>query len=60
MIGSKNGGTFIQRNTMQQKERRNSYPLWHYGWKELEGTMLNEISQVVKDIYHMILPIGGT
>ena len=27
MNGSKNYGTFTQWNTMQQKERRNSYPL---------------------------------
>ena len=29
-------------------------------WVELEGIMLSEISQVVKDKYHMISPISGT
>ena len=28
-------------------------------WMELENIMLNEISQAVKDKYHMISPIGG-
>ena len=29
-------------------------------WMELESIMLCEISQVVKDKYHMISPISGT
>ena len=29
-------------------------------WMELEGIMLSEISQTVKDKCHMILPISGT
>ena len=29
-------------------------------WMELESIMLSEISQAVRDKYHMILPIGGT
>ena len=29
-------------------------------WMELESIMLSEISQVVKDKYHMISPISGT
>ena len=29
-------------------------------WMELESIMLSEISQVVKDIYHIISPINGT
>ena len=28
-------------------------------WMELESIMLNEMSQVVKDKYHMISPISG-
>ena len=28
-------------------------------WMELESIMLSETSQVVKDKYHMILPISG-
>ena len=30
------------------------------GWVDLESIMLNEISQEVKDKYHMISPIRGT
>ena len=29
-------------------------------WMELDTTMLSEISQSVKDKYHMISPISGT
>ena len=29
-------------------------------WVELESIMLSEISQTVKDKYHMISPISGT
>ena len=29
-------------------------------WMELENIMLSEISQVVKDKYHMISPLTGT
>ena len=29
-------------------------------WMELESIMLSEISQEVKDKYHMISPISGT
>ena len=29
-------------------------------WMELESIMLSEISQTVKDKYHIILPISGT
>ena len=29
-------------------------------WMELESIMLSEISQAVKDKYHIILPTGGT
>ena len=29
-------------------------------WIELESIMLNEVSQAVKDKYHMISPIIGT
>ena len=34
--------------------------LFMTGWMELESIMLSEISQVVKDKYHMISPISGT
>ena len=29
-------------------------------WMDLENTILNEISQAMKDKYHMILPLTGT
>ena len=29
-------------------------------WMELESIMVSEMSQVVKDKYHMISPISGT
>ena len=29
-------------------------------WMDLENIMLSEISQVVKDKYHMISPVSGT
>ena len=29
-------------------------------WMDLESIMLSEISQVVKDKYHMISPLTGT
>ena len=29
-------------------------------WMDLESIMLSEIGQVVKDKYHMILPLTGT
>ena len=41
------------------KERKELLP-YATAWMELENIMLSEISQVVKDKYHMISPIGGT
>ena len=29
-------------------------------WMELESIILSEVSQAMKDNYHMILPINGT
>ena len=29
-------------------------------WMDLESIMLNEISQVVKDNYHIVSPVSGT
>ena len=55
MSGSKTCGTFAQWNTMQQKELLAFAPTW----MELETIMLSEISQSVKDKYHMISPIRG-
>ena len=41
-------------------ERKKELPLFLTTWVELENIMLSEISQVVKDKYHMISPISGT
>ena len=41
-------------------ERKKELPLFLTPWVELENIMLSEISQVVKDKYHMISPISGT
>ena len=60
MSESTNYGTFTQWNTMQQKESRKELLSFMTAWMELESIMLSEISQVVKDEYHMISPISGT
>ena len=52
----KNFGTFTQWNTVQQKERTTLCK----SMDGMESIMLSEISQVVKDIYHIISPINGT
>ena len=41
-------------------ERKKELLPFMIAWIELESIMLSEISQEVKDKYHMILPIGGT
>ena len=41
-------------------ERKKELLPFTTAWMELESIMLSEISQVVKDKYHMILPISGT
>ena len=41
-------------------ERKKELLLFITAWMELESIMLSEISQVVKDKYHMISPLSGT
>ena len=41
-------------------ERRKELLPFATAWMELESIMLSEISQVVRDKYHMILPLSGT
>ena len=41
-------------------ERKKELLLFVTAWMDLESIMLSEISQVVKDKYHMISPISGT
>ena len=59
MNGSKNYGIFTQWNTMQQ-EKRKELQSFATAWMDLESIMLSEISQAVKDKYHMMSPISGT
>ena len=41
-------------------ERKKELLPFLMAWTELENIMLSEISQAVKDKYHMISPISGT
>ena len=41
-------------------ERKKELLTFATAWMDLESIMLSEISQVVKDKYHMISPISGT
>ena len=40
-------------------ERKKKLLLFATAWVELESIMLSEISQVVKEKYHMISPLTG-
>ena len=40
-------------------ERKKGLLPFATAWMDLESIMLSEISQVVKDKYHMISPISG-
>ena len=41
-------------------ERKKELLAFVTAWMELENIMLSEISQAVKDEYHMISPMSGT
>ena len=41
-------------------ERKKEFLPFGTAWMELESIMLSEISQVVKDKYHVISPLSGT
>ena len=41
-------------------ERKKELLAFVTAWMELESIMLSEIRNVLKDKYHMILPISGT
>ena len=45
---------------MQQKERKKEFLPFTTARMELESIVLSEISQAVKDKYHMISPLTGT
>ena len=40
--------------------KKDGAPTFTTAWMELENIMLSEISQAVKNRYHMISPISGT
>ena len=58
MSGSKNW--YIYTMEYYAAERKQELLSFVTAWKELESVMLSEISQVVKDKYHMISPLSGT
>ena len=58
MSGSKNW--YIYTMEYYATERKKELPLFATAWMGLESIMLSEISQVVKDKYHMISPISET
>ena len=41
-------------------ERKKELLAFATAWMEMESIMLSEISQVVREKYHMISPISGT
>ena len=41
-------------------KRKKELLLFTAAWMDLESIMLSEIGQVVRDKYHMILPLSGT
>ena len=41
-------------------ERKEELPPFAIAWMDLESIMLSEISQPMKDKYHMISPLSGT
>ena len=41
-------------------ERKKELLPFATAWMELESIILSELSQVVKDKYHMISPVSGT
>ena len=43
-----------------EAERKKELLPFTTAWMELESSMLSEVSQAVKDKYHMISPISGT
>ena len=59
MSESKNYGTFTQWNSMHPERKKELIP-FATAWNELESIILSEISQEVRDKYHIISPLTGT
>ena len=51
---------YIYSMELYAAERKKELLPFVTAWMELESIMLSEISQVVKDIYHMISLLSGT
>ena len=51
---------YIYRMEFYAAERKKELIPFAMAWIELESMMLNEISQAVRDKYHMISPLTGT
>ena len=58
MSGSKN--CYIYTMKYYAAERKKEFLPFVTAWVELESIMLSEMSQAVKEIYHMISPLSGT
>ena len=43
-----------------ERKKELIHPCFATAWMELESIMLSEISEAVKDKYHMISPVTGT
>ena len=50
---------YIYKMEFYAAERKKELIPFAMAWMELESIMLSEISQVVKDKYHMVSPISG-
>ena len=51
---------YIYRMEYSAAQRKKELLPFVTAWMDLESIMLSEISQAVKDKYHMISPISGT
>ena len=59
MSRSKNYGIFYTTEYYAAERKKELLP-FATAWMDLESIMLSEISQAVKDKYHMISPLSGT
>ena len=59
-IGVHRLGWYICTMEYYTAERKKELLPFVTAWMELESIMLSEISQVVRDKYHMISPLTGT
>ena len=50
----------LNKNNLSDAEFKTCLIPFARAWMELESTMLSEISQVVRDKYHMSSPLTGT